>query len=508
MHDDTPVDVLFDVRTGYHVVTKPAGCFDGHPDGEGDPRFFAVIRCRRDELPVFWREPGGDDRRGRVPLCKLSRAAHFAGRDAARLPAAIPNVYGIDALVTEAASEEDFAARTAALDTRGNATLTVGTGKTYATISAAVAAADSGDTIAVYETGGNTYAENVSASGKSLQIVGLVPGRGITVAAEGTSACFYLGSSHGTLVRNFHFDATSTSGHGIDVTNSSGVTVAECSASGAGASKAGFYNWNSGCTFVNCVSWDNGYGFRFAQSGNAVNCTACKNSTAGFYGSNYTLALVLCLAAGNGTDFDRSASGPDACMLCASADSSVFGTGSAIGFNTADFTEYAEDDFTLNVTSTEARFEGYPPVRDDFDGGARRTGGFPNHVYAGASDPDPDVPSVPGVPAWDGAPTPGDAQAVLHFTADDPADVIYARYRIDGGPWSEEDEGFKRAGSGDITVTGLNNGTAYRFSAYSKNDSYTSDWLEPRVCRPESSGGGTEWSPALAVMASDWEGIF
>jgi len=121
---NTLVDALFDIRTGYHVVTKPAGWFDEHPLGEGNPEVFTIIRCREEALPEFLREPeeeGGEC----IPVCKLSRAAHIEAQENTSVDAPIANIHDASALITEAASLEDLRVQTAALDTRRNSILTV-----------------------------------------------------------------------------------------------------------------------------------------------------------------------------------------------------------------------------------------------------------------------------------------------------------------------------------------------------------------------------------------------
>ena len=74
----------------------------------------------------------------------------------------------------------------------------------------------------------------------------------------------------------------------------------------------------------------------------------------------------------------------------------------------------------------------------------------------------------------------GDTEIVLTIDANEETDVIYARYQSyengGWGAWSAESETFKRTGDGDITVTGLTNGTRYRFGVYSKHQNRMSDW--------------------------------
>jgi hypothetical protein len=46
--DGTP-----DLRSGRLVIAKPAGWFDAHPQGEGNPNLFVIIRCTREQLAQY-----------------------------------------------------------------------------------------------------------------------------------------------------------------------------------------------------------------------------------------------------------------------------------------------------------------------------------------------------------------------------------------------------------------------------------------------------------------------
>lgn len=109
---------------------------------------------------------------------------------------------------------------------------------------------------------------------------------------------------------------------------------------------------------------------------------------------------------------------------------------------------------------------------------------------------------IPGAPVLTGA-VAGDTEVVLTFTADDAADVIYARYRrvAAGQEWSAESETFKRTGSGTITITGLTNSWLYEFTGYAKDDdSVLSVWAGPRMAIPTDSKSILEQA-AEAVVA-------
>jgi hypothetical protein len=120
--------------------------------------------------------------------------------------------------------------------------------------------------------------------------------------------------------------------------------------------------------------------------------------------------------------------------------------------------------------------------------------------------------AVPGNPTWTSALTAGDSQVTLHLTADDPADVLYARYRRSGGsdPWSAESVTFSRTGTGDIAVTGLGNGLTYEFSAYAKDGTETSEWtivLTETPVSPSAVDRG-DFYPGAYPMKYGWAHLF
>ena len=506
------VDAVFDVRTGYHVITKPAGWFEKHPLGEGNPDLFTIIRCWEDELPEFWEwRETKDILTGipvveRVPLLKLDVQKHTMFRvEAKAADTALKNVYTKDALELAIASQEEFLTETAKYDTRKNAVLTVGTGKTYATISAAVTAASSGDTIAVYANATNTYTENVDASSKLLQIIGMVPNRGVTItAASGTVVKFSVSfNSGGSYFENFKVVATGTAGIGVDAWYAAYALVIR-DIEAVGGTTAAIRGYIS-TKLINCLARDAAVGFWTDQLVTFLNCTAVDNTTYGFQGGN-NAHCIMCIGAGNGTaDFYQIGSRT---YLNASADGSAPGAGSVTGFLTSDFVDYAGDDFRLKSSvkdTTKAKFDGYPRYPYDGFGQGKKTGGV---IYAGWFDPDPLVATKPSAPTITGA-SPGDGLVALHITAAAELDVIYARYRTTGPSpgWSAESETFKRTGSGDIVITGLANGAIYEFAVYAKTGDLTSDWSAPVIAKPEGTGPGTAWTGVLSKSDAYWEGI-
>jgi hypothetical protein len=271
------------------------------------------------------------------------------------------------------------------LDTRQNAILTVGTGTTYSTISAAMTAASSGDTIAAYSNATNTYTENVAVQ-KVLQIIGMAPGRGITITAASGIVVQFSGSlnSYGSFFENFRVLATGTATMAVDAWYAAyALTIRDIEA--AGGTTAAFRGY-ANTRFINCLVRDAAVGFWTDQSAVFLNCVAVDNTTYGFQGGS-SGNCVLCIGAGNGTaDFYQAVIYS---CLNTSADATAPGAGSVTGFLTSDFVDYAGNNFRLKASvkdTTKARFAGYPRYPRDGFGGERQTAGI---VYAGWSDPDP-----------------------------------------------------------------------------------------------------------------------
>jgi len=397
------VDAVFDVRTGYHVITKPAGHFENHPLGEGNPDLCTIIRCREDELPTFWEWRDTKDAVSgvvtpeRVPLFKLEVQRHVLFRaDAKAADTALKNVYTKDALELAIASREEFLAETAKYDTRKNAILTVGTGKTYATISAANTAASSGDTIAVYSNATNIYTENVDVQ-KCLQIVGMVANRGLTITQSlGIVVQFsFTGAVRGACFENFKVVATGTATMAVDAWYSAyALTIRNVEMVGGTTAACRGY---IATRYINCLARDAAVGFYTDQICYFLNCTAVDNTTYGFQGGN-TAICYLCISAGNGTaDYYQI---PAYSSLNTSADGTAPGSGSVTGFLTSDFVDYAGNDFRIRDGarfSTLARFLGYPRYPFDAFGQLKKALGY---VYAGWHDPDPNCDIPIGMLNW------------------------------------------------------------------------------------------------------------
>jgi len=488
---DQMVEAVFDVRTGYHVVTKAAGHFDGHPAGEGDPGVFTIIRGPSSALARenFWRI-GADGRW--EPTVKLDIQEHLSARAGAPEveDVRLPNIYHGLTLAVIPGSAEDWEAGSRRFDTGRNALLTVGTGKTYATISAAITAASSGDHIACYETASNTYSENVAYGAKQLTIVGTVASQGLKIAAS-SGDVVDMGTSDCSWIENFEIDGTGGAARCVDCSTAYNNGASRCVAHGG--STDGFYG-RSNVLFINCLAYDCNKGFSLqTTTGCCIQCTAVDNTTGGLTGTgaNY-LKAILCLASDNGTDFVNAS--VEHCMLNCSADATAPGAGSSTStFTNADYTNYAADDFTLGTTTTAAKFEGFP--RSPLDGArdVRKSDGV--NVYAGWDDPDPVVPATPEAPAITGVSVSG-----LTVTAAVDGDAGVTNFvqlrRASTGAVEDEES---RNDDGDIALDAPQASTAYALVPYSELGGYKS---KPGAPWPLYLSGGVSAGEIAAAIVS------
>lgn len=252
---------------------------------------------------------------------------------------------------------------------------TVGTGKTYATISAATAAAGvvSGDVIEVYAGGVvNVYTENVSFGVKRLYAKGMIPNQGVKIKNSGASNTVYNTGSY-FFINNFAIEntaATKTALYG-----GGGLWAYNCVLIGSGGANGAYHSAGSAGGYFNCLA----YGFTsngFVYGGHCFHCGAFKNTTAGFSGNGgaASAAPLGCLAAGNGTDYLSCVDSP--WQWNVSGDLTAPGVGSVTGFNTANCVNYAGNDFRISQAArltTLARLPGYPLVATDITGRRRPT---------------------------------------------------------------------------------------------------------------------------------------
>lgn len=241
---------------------------------------------------------------------------------------------------------------------------TVGTGKTFATISAAITAAGTvaGDFIEVYGNATNSYNEVVTVN-KSLHVVGMRGWAGLVIFGNlGGNALVTLAALNASL-GNFSIYNTSV--------------VANSRACGGNSGNMRYYNcrmYNSlygvetgaggnELYLQNCLMDNNsGNGIYSVAASNNVwidHCTLAKNALNGWFKSLGTAVGNSVLSAGNGADFNNISA---ASAWCVSGDLTAPGSGAVTGFNTADFVNFAGNDFRISPAArltTKARIPGY-----------------------------------------------------------------------------------------------------------------------------------------------------
>lgn len=86
---DVPQDHVFDANTYYHVASKDVGAFDTHPDGEGNPDNFIILRGSRKLPPQF-------DEEGK--RCRQLDIDTLMTKGIEDVTSVLPNVYDSDLL--------------------------------------------------------------------------------------------------------------------------------------------------------------------------------------------------------------------------------------------------------------------------------------------------------------------------------------------------------------------------------------------------------------------------
>lgn len=266
---------------------------------------------------------------------------------------------------------------------------TVGAGYTYATISAAIAAAGTvnGDVIEVYAGGvANVYTEDVALN-KGLQLICMVPNQGVTIysatAPNGNAIVLSVAAS---LVRGFTIRPRGT-GAGVYGNVGSYSLIDRCNfIPGTANLGYGVNAWNAiHLRIRNCIARDFLRGFASWSIFNvAEHCTAVRCASANFWSEHAgELQVVGCLSAGGAADYSALVTAPLGWNV--SADLTAPGTGSVTGFNTADFVNYAGNDFRISQAArltTLARLPGYPVLA--VENGVRRRPVRERVFYAGA----------------------------------------------------------------------------------------------------------------------------
>ena len=493
-------DVVFDVRTGYHVTTADAGSFDNHPLGEGNGSVFSIIRCLESELPeMYGVDINADTGTSEiVPVIKLALDVHLVLREAYQVEGKLSNVYTIDTLAITNGSLEDKMLLDESCDTHKNALLTVGTSKTYSTGTAATTAASSGDVVAMYAGGtANVYTESIVVNTKNITLCGTIDSMGVTIKGSGGNFAVILGAAGYRSIRIYNLTidcGASTSGiYGYSV-YARDLTIKGAGTYGVLASAHG--------TWKNITSY--GHTYNIASDTSRViiySSTAAKAGSYNFYGTGaLDMNCVECLALDSGTEnfyngYDVMSSNNW------SDDATAPGSGNSNTASLSDCVDPDNDDYRLKVGTTSP-LKGFPAVAVDAYGNVKKTEG---DIFPGSHDPDPvveDFPErvsvlttdtvdgeaglyenpdesivkenesygynqtgtltfvTPDAPSWNGDPSrSGSETIVIPVTAADETNTIQVAYRkINVNTWTL---GNTRVGSGDITQAGLDNGNEY-----------------------------------------------
>lgn len=287
------------------------------------------------------------------------------------------------------------------------ATQTVGTGYTFATISAAIAAAAAGDFVAVYAGGvGNVYNEQVSIAGQALHVQGMLPNQGISISWGAAHTVLMADNITGRYLAIKNFTVINTGGfNGVNQSNNAGTAV-RCESirafqTGAAGVSAGIMVCNGGTAggpainALNCTASGFGWGFRTnaSRTGQPWFCTAVNSAISGFDGqtAGYPMYCRCCVGAGNAVDYSGVFSAENTHNV--SADLTAPGLQAVTGFNPADFVNIATGDVRIAQAArltTLARILGYPLLPTDITGRRRpsREPAAPpadnNFFYAGA----------------------------------------------------------------------------------------------------------------------------
>ncbi len=499
MPADPLVDAVFDARTGYHVITKPAGRFENHPQGEGDGAVFSIVRCKRSELPETWRwqvEEDPEDRSPvwtKEPVFKLDLAAHKAARRA-DATSKLGNVYAVDALRAAPASLEDYFAETRRFDAFEMAIITVGAAGDYATISGAITAASSGDTIT--ELDGATYDEAVTFSTKVLALIG---SDGAKIRnSTGIPLTLNNPGNRGSLVRNWTLEVTSTGNY---CCYSSVATVLD-RLKGIGSDTYCFYI-RSGTIIRNSWAHNGTVGFYLYGTTEIVShCAAAGMSGAGFHGRNADYGVLdLCLSGDNtGADYSNIAAVGYGNV---SEDGTAPGPGAVTGFDPDDWTDKTTGDLTIRAgvkDSTAAKLVGYPVATLDVDDGTRKTAGV---VYAGPSDPDPDTGAAPVAPVITAVSVSG-AMVTATVDGDDGVTNWVRLIRRSTGAVADEES---RSGDGDVSLTAPATSAAYDLVAYSQSGGFYSKPGAPWPVYVSAGAVQTEICEALVARLAAASGV-
>jgi len=497
---------LFNRRTGHFLLEISVETVASHPDGEGNPELFVLVKGIDSDFadPMWWRDstltgtvirvddsvwavsnpltqkvtyvvsedkPPSVTETYRVPTFKLDLNRLTPD---ARIADDIVNLYAASVMSAPLETDyDDYMAEVKKYDTFQNAILTIGpsTG-TYATIAAAVAAASSGDILD--EIDGATYTENVTFGGKSLHLRGTIGNMTATITkSSGSVLQLATAGDEGSQIENWSVVSTGSSYYGINVLKNS-ITLRRIKASGA--TSMIFRSTAGTCTIIECIAYDGaGTGIGATTDDTVSNCTVV-GCLVGFNAASVTINPQLCVGIGNGTDFV----GANALRskFNVSSDGTAPGAASVTTGTTADFVNYATRDLRLNVGVLPEKFIGYPIRGDFFDAynQLRKTDGI---VYAGAHTPDP-VAAV--------FPSPGEVAVGTGFYG--PTGSDYTPTRVDA------------TASNVLTGTGT-----YGDPGSPLTPSYAPDYPEVENVRTTDTVGGTPGTCTIPLAADLWIGV-
>ena len=400
-----PGELLVQELTGLPVIWKPLredgrSQFDDHPRGEGyslrewladkqsgkytDHQMrwkragcFLRVRCTYAEMQEFFRDDTGEGfkdpitgedivQRFSVTVKRLSPEALTAVRLAPGSPLEVagqrcPNVLAAALLaapdVVKTVTPDDALRLSLELDTRANAILTVGTGKTYSTISTAITASSSGDIIEVYATTANTYSEGISLGTKILYVRAMVAAHALIINNTAGVGVTFPATQFAGIVEGFTIKASSNN-NGVTVVSSAAPNcfVVNCkiyqggtAGTGVGISTNQATTVSGGHPASNCIIWNFATGLHTATTSRFTapyHCTVV-DCTTGI--TTVTVGAAVpnaCLVAGGTTNY-ANCSAVSAWNV--SADATAPGVAAATGFVTTDFVDYAGDDFRLKA---------------------------------------------------------------------------------------------------------------------------------------------------------------
>lgn len=319
----------------------------------------------------------------------------------------------------------------------------------------------------------NAYTENF-ALGKQCSFTGMVANQGINIPHR-TGNALSVGTNTFMcgLFQDFTCTALANSLTSVGANGSASAELRNLRVIGPGASGTGLYLYTTPARCTNILV--RGYNIGIQSIGGATNpvrhVTAVKNNTGITSNTAPNGAAQYCLAAGNTTaDFGAPTEWVTNGSFCnVSGDASAPGAGSVTGLDTNDFTDFANNDFSLKASvkdTTKARFLGYTTLRQDIAANIRQANGV---VYAGCYDGNPglvpDVTDVLDVASGGPAAYGLDLEKVGTATTGAPAGTFDVRLSA-----SKVANGSSLTVTGGVTLSQNATGVAVKLRRYRKAD--------------------------------------